>query len=264
MSLKQLIAPFPWTVYSKKLVGKIERPKSVGHFSEAESEERKMRLASGTGGNRADGNFVKLDWLVDKEDGMIVDARFEVFGQSALIGAAEAACELLIGKNYDQALRISAELIDKQVRDKTDQPAFPRETAPHINLVLEAIETCASKCTDIPFSEDYVSMPTPSNFEEVMKGTGYPGWMELPLKKKLAVIEEVLDRDIRPYISLDGGGVEVLNLLEDKDVIITYQGTCTSCYSAVGTTLSYIQQVLRAQVHPAINVVPEFGPMENG
>ena len=73
-----------------------------------------------------------------------------------------------------------------------------------------------------------------------------------------SVIEEVLDRDIRPYIALDGGGVELLNLLQDKEVIIAYQGTCTSCFASAGTTLSYIQQVLRAHVHPELDVVPNL------
>ena len=73
---------------------------------------------------------MSLYWLVDPDDGIIVDARFQAYGQSALIGAAEIACELSVGKNYDQARRIGAELIDKQVRDRPDEPAFPKETSP--------------------------------------------------------------------------------------------------------------------------------------
>ena len=42
-------------------------------------------------------------------------------------------------------------------------------------------------------------MPTDS--QEVLEG-GFPGWLELSEEKKLAVIEEVLNRDIRPYIAL--------------------------------------------------------------
>ena len=63
---------------------------------------------------------------------------------------------------------------------------------------------------------------------------------------------------MRPYIALDAGGVEVLNLVDDHQVLIAYQGSCTSCYSAVGTTLSYIQQVLRNKVHPSLVVVPDI------
>lgn len=257
MGINALITPFPWARYSKKLTSKIENPRSSGFFTAEEAEARTMRLAVGQDGSVTDGNIVKLYWLVDKDDGIIVDAKFQVLGQSALIGAAEAACELLIGKNYDQAKRISTDLIDKQVRDKSDIPAFPKETHPHLNLVLEAIDLAAEQCTDIPFADSYVAPPVPMDFGEVIAG-GYPGWMELPLKKKIAVIEQVLDQDVRPYIALDAGGVSILNLLNDKELIITYQGSCTSCYSSIGTTLSYIQQVLRAKVHPELVVVPDI------
>lgn len=256
MSLIALTTSFPWSRYSKKLVAKIESPRSAGFFTAPESEARGMRLAEATEGSVEDGNVVCLHWLVDKDDGIIVDAKFQVYGQSALIGAAEIVCELVVGKNYDQAKRISADLIDRQVRDKSEEPAFPRETYPHLNLVLTAMETAAEQCTDIPFADNYVSPPVPTTMGEVVEG-GYPGWIELTLKKKIAVIEDVLNQDVRPYIALDAGGVEVINLIDDKEVIITYQGSCTSCYSSIGTTLAYIQQVLRNKVHPQLVVTPD-------
>lgn len=259
MGFNLLTHPFPWSLYSKKLMAKIENPRSAGVFTKEDAEERDMRLAVGIDGSIENGNMIQFYWLVDKEDGVIVDVKFQAFGQTALIGAAEAAASLLIGKNYDQALRITADLIDKEVRDKESEPAFPKETYPHLNLVLGAIENASEKCTDLPLADTYVAPPVPTDIGEIVEG-GYPGWIELPLKKKLAVVEEVLDRDIRPYIALDAGGVEVINLLNDREVIITYQGSCTSCYSSVGTTLSYIQQVLRAKVFPEIVVIPDIDP----
>lgn len=257
MGLTALTTPFPWARYSKKLSAKIENPRSVGIFTAHESEARGMRLAEGIEGSVEAGNAIHLYWLVDTDDGIIVDAKFQVYGQSALIGAAEIACELVIGKNYDQAKRMTADLIDRHVRDKAEEPAFPRETYPHLNLILNAIDTAAEQCIDIPFADSYAAPPVPNGLGEVVEG-GYPGWLELPLKKKIAVIEQVLDQDVRPYIALDAGGVEVINLIEDKEVIITYQGSCTSCYSAIGTTLSYIQQVLKNKVHPQLTVTPDI------
>lgn len=256
MGLKTLTTPFPWMRYSKKLNAKIDNPRCAGIFQPAESEDRGMRLAIGTDGSIQDGNKIQLYLLVDKDDGIIVDAKYQAYGQSALIGAAEAACELLIGKNYDQAKRVSCDLLDAHLREKNDQPAFPPEAYPHLNLILGAIESAAEQCSDIPFADTYVATPIPSNIEGVEGG--YPGWTDLPIKQKIAVIEEVLNHDVRPYIALDAGGVEVLNLLNDREVIIAYQGSCTSCYSSIGTTLSYIQQILRAKVHPQLVVIPDM------
>jgi len=256
MTRETLIRPFPWTEYSKKLIQKIENPRSAGFFDQSDADKRKMRLIIAGEGEIPDGNAVVLYWLVDPEDGMIVDAKFQTFGQSALIGAAECVCELVIHKYYDQAGRIGADLIDKHVRDKPNEPAFPIETAAHLNLVVDAIEKAAAQCTDIPLPEAYVS-PVPMGID-TLEG-GYPGWADLSLTKKLAVIEQVISQEIRPYIELDGGGVEVINFLEDREVIISYQGSCTSCFSSTGATLSYIQQVLRARVSPDLVVVPDFG-----
>lgn len=257
MSLNNLTTPFPWSKYSRKLCSKIDRPRCMGFFTEKESTERDMFFAYGKAGSKSDGNQIAFYWLVDPMDGIIVDSRFQLYGQSALIGAAEIACELVIGKNYDQARRIGTDLIDKQVRDRSEIPAFPKETYPHLNLVLEAIDHAAEMCVHIPLATNYVAPPAPMDFGEILEG-GYPGWENLSTPQKLTLIEEVIARDIRPYIELDAGGVNVVDLINEREVIIVYQGSCTSCFSATGTTLSYIQQILKNKVHPELVVVPDL------
>ena len=257
MSLQKLIQPFPWSRYSKKLITKIERPRCNGFFTKEQSEERGMRLAIGSAGTLEEGNQVTFYWLVDPEDGIVVDSRFQVYGQSALIGAAEITCELLIGKNYDQARRIGTELIDKHARDRPDEASFPKETFPHLNLVLEAMDQASTQCLDIPLSLSYTAMPAPQITGELSKES-YPNWEMLTLAQKKGVIEKVIARDVRPYIELDAGGILIQDLLNDREVLIAYQGSCTSCFSATGTTLSYIQQVLRSKVHPDLVVIPDL------
>ncbi|MFZ0565247.1 MAG: iron-sulfur cluster assembly scaffold protein [Chlamydiales bacterium] len=250
MSIEDLVPIEVWDRYGKKMMEAIENPRSLGRFSQ---NERAMRSVAGQGGEVLEGNAVKLYWLVDEADGMIVDAKFQIFGISALIAAAEAACTILVGKSYEQAKRVTAELIDRQLRDRPDEPAFSEETISCLNLVLDAIDDAAEKCTDIPLSQTYQS-PIPA-YEE--KG-GYPGWLELSYEKKIEVIENVLSEEVRPYIELDEGGVQVLELVDNKELLISYQGTCTSCFSAVGATLSTIQQILQAKVHSELVVVPNM------
>ncbi len=257
MGLDSLILPFPWDLYSMKLKAKMENPRAAGSFTKEDAQAREMHLAVGSEGTVRDGNRLVFFWLVDPTDGLIVDAKYQAYGQSALIGAAEAASEILIGKNYDQARRISADLIDKQVRDRSEDPAFPKETFFHLNMVLEAIDQAAAQCEEIPLASNYIAPPVPSQGGEVT-GEGYPGWLELPDSKKVAVIEEVLNQDVRPYIALDAGGVEVLRLQNTFEVIIGYQGSCTSCMSSVGATLSYIQHILRQKVHADLVVIPDL------
>lgn len=248
--------PYPWYRYSKKIQQRILNPRSFGQFDEKSASERGLRLAVGEAGSIKEGNAIALFLLVDKQDGQIVDAKYQLFGQTALIGAAEAAVDIMVGKNYDQAGRISAELIDTDFSDRTGEPALPNEALPFISLVIEAIQQAKAHCMDIPLPVGYSAPPIPKEAFDI-SGEGYPGFEQLSLKEKISVIEKVLDEDVRPYIALDAGGVEVINFLNDREVIISYQGACTSCYSSIGTTLSYIQETLRRKVFKGLIVIPD-------
>lgn len=257
MSFQTLTQFFPWGRYSKKLGAKIENPRCAGFFDPTESKARGVRLVTGKEGTIEEGNAVIFYWLVDPNDGIVVDAKFQAYGQSALIGAADTSCELAIGKNYDQAKRIGTELIDKQLRDRGDGSAFPKETSPHLNLILAAMENAAEKCMDIPLPASYSAPPAPHDIGEVREG-GYPGWEQLSSDQKMTLIEEVIAKEIRPYIELDAGNVEVLNFINEREVVIAYMGSCTTCFSATGTTLSYIQHVLRSKLHSSLVVIPDL------
>ena len=252
----QKLTPYSWSRYSKKLVSHILKPMHAGYYLEGDAKQRAMRLAVGKAGAIEDGNMVALYLLVDEEDGVIADAKWQVYGQSALIAAADIACEMLMRKNYEQARRISAELIDKHVRDKKQGMAFPEETFAHMNLVLTAIDACADSCMDIALRESYISTPID---DPSMQGVArlWPGWDDLTTPKQMQVIEEVFATDIRPYVELDAGGVEVINVIASREVVIAYKGSCTTCHSATGSTLSAIQHILRMKIHPDIVVTPD-------
>ena len=258
MTLKDLLKTYPWARYSKKVLLRIETPYCQGTFELSDADERELFLAHGFQGSLVDGNRFDFYWLVDKQDGVVIDSRFQAFGTTALIGGAEVACELVIGKNYDQAKRVTVDLIDMHVRDKNDTPAFPEETYSHLNLIIDALEDVATKCAHIPLAPSYIAPPVMGHDIEILEG-GYPGFEALSKQEKVAVIESVLTQEVRPYIELDAGGVTVLDLLEKqetKEVMIAYSGSCTTCHSATGATLSYIQQILKARVHPNIQVIP--------
>lgn len=235
--------------FSKKLREKIERFRFSGKFTAAEAKEKNMRLVVGQEGK------VKLYWLVDETDGVIADAKFAAFGPPALLAAAEIASEMAIRKNYDQASRLSADLIDQHVRDKKENPAFPKECHPLLNQVLSAIDDAVQQCTDIPYATTGYDT-TPIEWDELPGGI--PEWETFSTEKKIYLIEEVIDKEIRPYIELDAGGVKVVDLKENGEVLISYQGACTTCHSSTGSTLSAIQQILKARLHPALTVVPQL------
>ena len=68
-------------------------------------------------------------------------------------------------------------------------------------------------------------------------------------ERKTEVINALLDVAIRPALSNDGGGINVLSV-EDKTIKIHYQGACGSCPSSTTGTLQYIEQFLKEMENP--------------
>ncbi|GJL79361.1 MAG: iron transporter [Nitrospinaceae bacterium] len=72
-------------------------------------------------------------------------------------------------------------------------------------------------------------------------------------KQKTEVIEALLDVAIRPALSNDGGGLDILGI-DGSVVKIHYQGACGSCPSSTTGTLNYIENFLKEAVHPDLTV----------
>ncbi len=71
---------------------------------------------------------------------------------------------------------------------------------------------------------------------------------------KLAEINAILDERIRPYLAGDGGWLDVLSL-EGKTLTIRYQGACGSCPSSLTGTLMAIENMIKDEIDPEIEVV---------
>ena len=71
---------------------------------------------------------------------------------------------------------------------------------------------------------------------------------------KLSQINDLLDERIRPYLAGDGGWLEVLEL--DGNILrIRYEGACGSCPSSLTGTLMAIENMIREEIDPEIEVV---------
>jgi Fe-S cluster biogenesis protein NfuA len=71
---------------------------------------------------------------------------------------------------------------------------------------------------------------------------------------KLREIEAILDERIRPYLAGDGGWLEVVELAGDT-LRIRYEGACGSCPSSLTGTLMAIENMIKEEIDPAIEVI---------
>lgn len=67
-------------------------------------------------------------------------------------------------------------------------------------------------------------------------------------------VNAVLDERIRPGLAGDGGGLQVVGLV-DHVLSVRYQGACGTCPSAIAGTLMAIENMLRVDVDPELQVV---------
>ncbi len=65
--------------------------------------------------------------------------------------------------------------------------------------------------------------------------------------QKIKKIEEVLEREIRPALKMDGGDIELIDVDGDF-VIVSLRGSCSSCAKSQTTLKEYVEKKLREQV----------------
>ncbi len=74
------------------------------------------------------------------------------------------------------------------------------------------------------------------------------------LSPELQVIDDIIDRTIRPGLQGDGGDVELVDI-ENHILSIRYEGACGSCPSAMFGTLQAITGILQDEYDSEIEVV---------
>jgi NifU-like protein len=74
--------------------------------------------------------------------------------------------------------------------------------------------------------------------------------------QRMKLIEETIEREIRPALQTDGGDIELVDI-EGNKVIVILRGTCSSCPSSDFTLKGFAQSKLREFVSDDIEVVVE-------
>lgn len=76
--------------------------------------------------------------------------------------------------------------------------------------------------------------------------------------QKIKMIEEVLEREIRPALRMDGGDIELIDVDGDF-VLVSLRGACVSCAASQTTLKDYVEKKLREQVLDTLIVEEDKG-----
>ena len=84
--------------YSAQVIDHYENPRNVGSFSKDEDD-----VGTGMVGAPACGDVMKLQIKVNKETGIITDAKFKTYGCGSAIASSSLVTEWVKGKTLDEA-----------------------------------------------------------------------------------------------------------------------------------------------------------------
>lgn len=206
-------------------------------------------LVIGKQGHVLMGNYVIFYWIVEKTMGKILEARFQYYGHPYLMMLAEVTCSLVVGKGYAQAYKLSVDDIDQALHTGI-RPKWMDDYLPLYHMILDALDMAVEQCMAIPTEGEFRELVLPS-----YQGDPYAPeeWEAMPSEERLSIIQDIIKEKIAPYIALDGGGVYV-KAITGNEITISYMGSCSHCFSAIGSTLDTIGQLLRSCVYSELLV----------
>ena len=258
-----------------KNIGEVENPDAVGDV-----------------GSIVCGDALRLTLKIDKENGRITDAKFQTFGCASAIASSSALTELIKGKTIEEAQKITnqdiADFLGGLPKEKMHCSVMGREALDAaianfrgIPVVVEEEGRVVCKCFNV--TEEKIRkvaienhLTTVDEITDFTKAGGGCGecqadieeilmdiWsLKVPEKpavpkeltnlQKIALIQEIIEKEIRPALQGDGGDIGLIDIDGNK-VLIALRGMCTGCVMS-GVTLEGIQAKLRELVSESIVV----------
>lgn len=268
--------------YTDKVKDHFLNPRNVGKIDDADGV--------GEVGSLACGDALRLYFKVDK-DGKIIDAKFQTFGCASAIASSSALTEMLKGMNLEEAQKISnediAQFLGGLPKEKMHCSVMGRDALEKAidyyrgesekkqegNIVCECFGV-----TDLEIERTVRenNLRTIEDVTDYIKAGGGCGQChdqiqeiidsitgkETPKRKekvgmtnlqKIKLIEETLEREIRPALKQDGGDIELIDV-DGNQVLVKLRGNCAKCAASQVTLKHYVENKLQEFVTPELVV----------
>ncbi len=266
--------------YTDKVKEYFLNPRNAGELKDAN--------AVGEVGSMACGDAMKLMLKVN-DKGIIEDARFLTFGCASAIASASALTELVKGKTVEEAEKITNQDIAKYLgglpKEKMHCSVLGRQAMEAAladyrgEKVQEKEGAIVCECfgvTDLEI-ERAVRENNLKTVEEVTDYTKAGGGCESCHKtireiiarvqgekgvtqrpklsniKKINMIEETIEREIRPSLQQDGGDVDLIDVIGNR-VLVATRGACALCHASEITLKGFVEAKLHEFVSPNLVV----------
>ncbi len=268
--------------YTDKVKEHFLNPRNVGEIEDADGVAEVGSIACG--------DALKFTFKLD-ENGRIKEAKFKTFGCASAIASASAMTEMIKGMTVEEAARVTNQDIanylgglpqEKMHCSVMGREALERAISYYKGTPLKtAEEKIVCECFGVTEKEierairenRLSSVEEVTNYTKAGGGCGncHPLIQEIidrvlsqisetPFErpklsniKKIKMIEETLEREIRPALKHDGGDIELVDVVGNR-VLVATRGACASCQASDQTLKNFVEAKLRELVLPELVV----------
>ncbi len=266
--------------YTDKVKENFLHPRNVGEIEKPDGMAQVGSLACG--------DALMLTFKLD-EHKRIQDAKFKTFGCASAIAASSALTEIIKGKTLDEALEVTnqdiaqylgglpdekmhcsvlgKQALEKAIENYRGAPAMEEGAT----LICECFGVTDKEIERAIRENHLTTVEDVTNYTKAGGGCGLcqdaiaqileqvkaePKKEEKPRLtnlQKIKLIEETIDREIRPSLRQDGGDIDIIDIIGDR-VLVATRGACATCKAADITLKHFVEHRLKEMVSPDITV----------
>jgi NifU-like protein len=273
--------------YTGKVKEHFLNPRNVGEIEDPDGVAEVGSIACG--------DALKFTFKLD-ENKRIKDAKFKTFGCASAIASASALTEMVKGKTLEEARKISNQdiadylgglpeekmhcsVLGQQALEMAIQSCQGAPAAePGAQIVCECFGITDREIEKAVRENHLTTIEQVTNYTKAGGGCGNchekiqaiidrvlasvpaapepEGKPKLTNLKKIKMIEDILEREIRPSLRHDGGDIDLIDVVGNRVVVAT-RGACASCQASQVTLKGFVEAKLKETVSPDIVVEEE-------
>lgn len=269
--------------YTDKVKEHFLNPRNVGEVQNPDGEAEI--------GSMACGDALRLTFKLD-ENKRIKDVKFKTFGCASAIASSSALTEIVKGMTLEQAEKVTNQdiaaflgglpeekmhcsVLGQQALEKAIQNyrGLP-EKHPGEQIICECFGVTDKEIEKAVIENHLTTVEEVTHYTKAGGGCGKcheaiakiiekaralekpPEKPKLTNIQKIRMIEEVIERDIRPSLKQDGGDIDLLDVIGNR-VLVATRGACATCPASQQTLKNFVEIKLRELVSPELVVEEE-------
>jgi NifU-like protein len=266
--------------YTDKVKEHFLNPHNVGEIENPDGEAEVGSLACG--------DALKLTFKLD-ENKKIKEAKFKTLGCASAIATSSALTDIIKGMTLEEALKVSNQdianylgglpqekmhcsVMGKQALEKAiENYKGAPSTEPGAKIICECFGVTDKEIERAVRENNLSTIEDVTNYTKAGGGCGRchdaiqqiidtvrsepksSAQPQLTNIQKIRMIEETIEREIRPSLKHDGGDIDLIDVVGNR-VIVATRGACAVCQASDITLKHFVEQRLKELVSPDITV----------